>query len=198
MDWYTLGFLPSQLEIETITSPEFQAYNAFRGENTVRATIFEICDQNITIRFDDLGYGPESKMEIHGNNIDIILNNNEYTDLSKAEEWYQGRAISGVADDLLPASFFPVFTDFDIVIAYDLAAILGDAVSIFFPPLTPYGYGVSAVGSVNGLLETWYRYNLGQANGCDLTVSVITTTSGFIPYIGIIPAIIQFLWDIFS
>ncbi|MEW6033336.1 MAG: RHS repeat-associated core domain-containing protein [Chloroflexota bacterium] len=78
----------------------------------------------------------------------------------------------------------------------DAAAVLGDVVS-FIP--TPYtvvgGFVVSLVSSYAGMIRTGVKYGRGEATAEDLDISVATNFTGMLPWVGVIPALIQLNHD---
>lgn len=114
------------------------------------------------------------------------------------------QAILEASYQIKPVGFFPDLSDFptsdQALIAYDIAAVTGDAVSIGGtltgnPAVAGVGYWSSNVASVNGFVETWNMYNTGRATGWDLIVSGTTTFFGFFPWVGGGASIFQLWWD---
>jgi hypothetical protein len=188
----------------------YWGYAYFRSEHHDQATQLEQMKDTVNIRYGDtdayrsngMMKNPDSIMHKADGEYNIILNNTIDNNISSANNFYQAGAILNASYYITPVSFFPDLSDFptsdQAIIAYDIAAITGDVVSIvgFANPVTNVGGQLtSAAASVNGFLETWYRFKTGRSDWLDLTVSGFTTTTGFIPYFGIIPEMGQLLWD---
>ncbi len=173
----------------------YAAYEAVRDTAPVETGIIETSDKVYTIGWESLGWQIDSTIDFDTGEISIN------SDLIQADSFYVSKSmldqVYNAADNF---GIIPKYSNVDVLVAYDIAAFTGDLTSIIaLPTVNPVasvvGQWTSAVANMNAFVETFYRYKTGRANGLDLTVSGITTVTGFVPYFGVIPAGFQWWWD---
>jgi hypothetical protein len=131
------------------------AYDAFRRDNGSRTKALEKFYEIINISFSKLvdkvgnsGIYNDSILLKNDNNCDIILNNNPYHDLSKADKYRQSGAILDAS-----YSIIPVFTDKVLMQIYGVPMIglglisMGSSLPSFSNPLT---VGLGVAGTYTG------------------------------------------------
>jgi RHS repeat-associated protein len=150
---------------DVAASKEFQAYNEFKiqtQEDSMRAYTLENSNsKTITVTFDNLGYQPDSTTDKKGNAYNIILNNNEYNDLSKADSFYTGREVSKQVENHVLDCYPSITSSLPHPIEY-----------------IPYGGELMYT-------DTIYRYRYNYISTMDFLVSTLSTGVGiFNPVLG--------------
>jgi hypothetical protein len=152
---------------EVVNSPEYQAYDEFRKQtqdDPMRAQTLEQSEKIITIGFDDLGYSLDSTTRKNGDNYEIVLNNNMYNNLTRADSWFLAGEINKQVEDSVLFCYPNLFNKETMPHPVDLI---------------PY------IGGIDSWVTAVAHYRWGWTDKRDLTVSTISSGMGLIPGYGL-------------